>query len=196
MAKLSAVGVAAIGFGGLLLYSAVEGKNFSGAFRNILSGKSPTTAAASNPITTTLPAGASGSPISNVGTTVVAPSNASESAWITSFLMSIGAPATSANINSISSWISHESVFPGGPGKGGMWNPLNTTLGQSGATNYNSVGVKNYVSEAQGLAATAQTILGGGYSDIVSALRTGNGLCGQSFSGLSRWSGGGYSRVC
>jgi hypothetical protein len=38
------------------------------------------------------------------------------------------------------------------------WNPLATTLPMDGATNFNSVGVKNYVSLAQGLEATQRTL--------------------------------------
>src|SRR6202453_794368 len=39
------------GAGGLLLYSGVKGKSFSSAFRNLLSGKSPSTATNANTIT-------------------------------------------------------------------------------------------------------------------------------------------------
>lgn len=189
--KLNGMGIAAFAAGGLLLYSAIEGKSFSQALKAILEGQSPSTAGSSNPITSTQDV----SLLSSGG--VVTPSSSSETAWITAFLTSIGAPATSANINSISSWISKESVYPGnGVNSGGLYNPLNTTLNESGASNYNSTGVKNYVSETQGLEATVQTILGSDYTDIVAALRSGNGLCGQSFAGLSEWSGGGYSQVC
>jgi hypothetical protein len=38
------------------------------------------------------------------------------------------------------------------------WNPLATTWGWQGATNFNRVGVKNYPSEAIGVAATANTL--------------------------------------
>lgn len=199
MAKFNGMGIAAFAAGALLLYSAIEGKNFSQGLRAILSGQSPNTAT-----TTAYPI--EGTPASDFETSdnitldsadISTPTSTSETAWITAFLTSIGAPSTQANINSISSWIAHESVYPGnGQNTGGLYNPLNTTLAESGASNYNSVGVKNYVSEAQGLEATVATILGGDYSDIVAALRSGNGLCGQSFAGLSTWSGGGYSQVC
>lgn len=202
MAKFNGMGIAAFAAGALLLYSAIEGKNFSEGLRSILSGSSPGSGA--NATTTAYPI--AGTPASDFDTTsditldsasVTTPSNSSETAWITAFLTSIGAPATTANINSISSWIAHESVYPGnGVNSGGLYNPLNTTLVESGSSDYNSVGVQNYVSEAQGLEATVSTLLGGNYNDIVAALRSGNGLCGQSFAGLSTWSGGGYSQVC
>jgi hypothetical protein len=80
---------------------------------------------------------------------------------------------------------------------------LNTTYGspQSRITGvpgtvFNSVGVMNYPTIAWGVLASARTLVGGGYSDIVAALRSGNGLCGRSFAGLSTWSGGTYSQVC
>src|ERR1700685_663172 len=41
------------GAGGLLLYSGVKGKSFSSAFRNLLSGKAPSTAANANTLTST-----------------------------------------------------------------------------------------------------------------------------------------------
>lgn len=131
------------------------------------------------------------------GATPTPPINATESAFWASVLATLGAPATSANINSLNAWAQHESIWPGGPGKGGMYNPLNTTLGQPGATNFNSVGVKNYNSPAQGVTATVQTLLGG-YPNIVSALKSGKGLCGNSSTAgeFSKWSGGGYSSVC
>lgn len=204
MAKISAVGIAAVGFGGLLLYSAVQGKGFSSALQSIIAGQSPSTAQDANQIAGTDPSLFNQPGSSNPGSTsnlglpnVTNPSSSSETAWITAMLAAIGAPPTQANISSVSSWIHLESVYPGnGHNTGGLFNPLNTTLSAPGATDYNSVGVKNYVSEAQGLAATAGTLLGGRYSDIVSALRSGNGLCGQSFSGLYTWSGHGYSKVC
>lgn len=126
----------------------------------------------------------------------VTPTNSSESAFWTAVLKTLGAPATTANINSLQAWSNKESIWPGGPGKGGLYNPLNTTLSQPGATNFNSVGVKNYNSPAVGVTATVQTLLGG-YPQIVSLLKSGQGLCGTDAGGeFSKWSGGGYSSVC
>lgn len=110
-----------------------------------------------------------------------------------SLLQALGAPATSANVQSIEDWAAQE-------GGGGANNPLNTTLQTSGSTgSINSVGVQNYASTADGVAATAQTLQGSAYSSIVSALQSGAGLIGNTAagisSGLSTWSGGGYSSV-
>jgi hypothetical protein len=55
------------------------------------------------------------------------------------------------------------------------WNPLATTHRMPGSTSFNSVGVQNFVSLAQGLQATEETIEHGwsvyGYGAIVSSLR-------------------------
>jgi hypothetical protein len=55
-----------------------------------------------------------------------------------------------------------------------MWNPLNTTQdGYPGETNFNSVGVKNYASRADGLAANARVILNGYYPHVIDQFFTG-----------------------
>jgi len=113
---------------------------------------------------------------------------ASQTAWSKSLLASLGVPQTSGNIASINAWQQRE-------GGGGQNNPLNTTWPMPGATSFNSVGVKNYVSIQQGLEATVLTLRGGGYSDILMYLQSGKGFVGVSLAGLSRWSGNGYNSV-
>jgi hypothetical protein len=185
---------AAGGVGALFLWSALRNKSVLSAAQKTIQGKSATTAAS-------LPETGPSSPIQSAAAaaytgTAPVPTSGSEKAWITAVLIGIGAPTTSANINSLVAWGQHESVWPGGPGKGGTYNLFNTTLSMPGATNYNSVGVKNYPTSVEGVAATVATLLESHYNDITSALRGGRGLCGQSFAGLSTWSGGGYSSVC
>ena len=51
------------------------------------------------------------------------------------------------------------------------FNPLNTTEPWPGATDYNTVGVKNYPSGAAGISATAATLVNGHYNGIVHDLR-------------------------
>jgi hypothetical protein len=53
------------------------------------------------------------------------------------------------------------------------WNPLNTTYGLPGATDYNSVGVKNYRRPTEGVCATALTLVNGYYPHILAALQGG-----------------------
>jgi hypothetical protein len=83
-------------------------------------------------------------------------------------------------------------------GGGGANNPMNTTLSNTpGVVGSFGVGVKDYDSPADGVRATASTLLGG-YPAIVSQLKTGQGLAdtsGDVASELSTWSGGGYSSI-
>ena len=53
------------------------------------------------------------------------------------------------------------------------WNPLATTYSMPGATDFNSVGVKNYTSLQQGLQAIARTLEapGHGYEQIIAGLQ-------------------------
>jgi hypothetical protein len=120
------------------------------------------------------------------------PASSSLSSWIKTLLTALGAPLTTANINSISSWVTIEQ---GSATTGGSNNPLNTTQPASGATSINSKGVKAYKTAAEGIAATVATIQQ--YPQILAALKSGKGLCGSSLaSSFSEWSGGGYTQVC
>lgn len=115
----------------------------------------------------------------------------SPTAFATALLNALGAPLTNANVQSIVAWENRE---------GGNWhnnakyNPLNTTLNEPGASSINSVGVRAYTSWNQGIQATLST-LNSGYSDIVSALKSGQGLGSKPLAGLSKWSGGAYSEI-
>jgi peptidoglycan hydrolase CwlO-like protein len=91
--------------------------------------------------------------------------------WAKALLAALGMPQTSDNLAAIIAWEMAE---------GGHWynsahyNPLNTTWRMPGATSMNSVGVKAYLSWAQGLAATVNTFHNGLYENILAALRAGN----------------------
>lgn len=82
-------------------------------------------------------------------------------------LRGIGAPITPDNLRVMEAWMRAE-------GGANHNNPLNTTQGAEGATDWNSVGVKSYVSYQQGVAATIQTLLNGLYPNIINALKAGN----------------------
>jgi hypothetical protein len=69
--------------------------------------------------------------------------------------------------------MSWEAAEGGAWNGGARYNPLNTTEPMSGATNFNSVGVKNYTSWEQGLNATVKTLENGYYTDILNALSIG-----------------------
>jgi hypothetical protein len=55
-------------------------------------------------------------------------------------------------------------------------NPLDTTMPAPGTSDFNSVGVRDYTSVAQGIAATIATIRNGLYPDVVDALARGDDL--------------------
>jgi len=68
-------------------------------------------------------------------------------------------------------WMVAESGSEPCDGKNGArYNPLNTTLKMTGSTNFNSVGVQNYTSYAEGLAATAATFNEASFAKIVDQL--------------------------
>jgi hypothetical protein len=203
---ISGVGVAAAFAGGILIWAGIKGWSVSIIAQDLLSGKDPRTdprnSTPANPVSpagliTSLFGGILGAVLrvfgGGSGGGSSSGANVTAGPGLTSFahavLKGIGAPESSSNVQSIIAWAHRE-------GGGGANNPLNTTLGMPGATNFNSVGVKNFTSPSQGATASVRTLLGGGYSDILSALRSGRGLCGSSYSGLSTWSGGGYSSVC
>lgn len=81
-------------------------------------------------------------------------------------LRGIGAPLTPENIKFFNAWVRAE-------GGSASHNPFNTTQHAPGASSYNSVGVRNYTSAAQGTRATIDTLLNGRYGNIVSGLRSG-----------------------
>jgi len=198
---ISGIGVAAIFAGGVLLWSGIKGYSVSGVFRALIAGKDPSKLPAANPVSVggllsainpihLLSAGGSSPGAVMVGQgTGAGWSSHDRSVFAHSLLATIGAPQTAANVNSILAWINHE-------GGGGTNNPLNTTQAMGNSTSFNSAGVQNFPTLAIGVAANAKTLMYPAYAEILAALRSGNGLCGRSFGGLSTWSGGGYSQVC
>jgi hypothetical protein len=62
------------------------------------------------------------------------------------------------------------------------WNPLATTHDMPGATEFNSAGVKNYVSLEQGLEATIETLRGGAPSYRYGPILDGLASCGDPMS--------------
>jgi len=79
-------------------------------------------------------------------------------------LQYMGVLPTTNNVNFLKTWQS----FEGGNAKN---NPLNTTYKLTGATNYNSAGVKNYETDNDGIKATAKTLLLNYYKPIVKGLK-------------------------
>lgn len=177
----------AAGIGVIFLWSAIFNKHITSTIQDLVTGQKPTPGPSQN---LSLPSSASSS-AGGGGGGGVAPSGPGETAYFTAMLATLGAPPTKANLDSLGAWYHHENS--GWP-PGCQNNALNTTLGVGG--DCNSVGVKTFSSEAYGVAENAKTLLGG-YPQIVSALRSGKGVCGGAFSGeFSKWSGSGYSEVC
>lgn len=87
--------------------------------------------------------------------------------WQPALLKLLGMPMTRQNLQFLTAWQGHE-------GGGAAFNPLNTTQHMPGASDYNSVGVRNYPTAAVGLAATARTLRNGYYPGIMAALKSGN----------------------
>jgi len=88
--------------------------------------------------------------------------------YYNTILGNLGAPKTEGNIIFLKAWRQAE-------GGKATWNGFNTTLPKPGATNYNSVGVKNYSTLETGAKAISDTILSKPnlYYNILSALRKG-----------------------
>lgn len=178
------------GGGALLIWSALKGRKWTQSLRDLISGRPPALAETTSIVSPSPDGGSSGAS----GGGGVSPSGPGERAWIVAFLTSMGAPPTSANINSMSSWIRHEfSSWP----PAAKNNPMATTQKEPGSTTYNSAGVQNYPNAAEGIAALRTTLLNGRYPGIVAALRSGKGLCGSNLSSeFLTWSGNGYAGVC
>jgi hypothetical protein len=136
-----------------------------------------------------------GGRVSGTQLAAVRAAGGSETAFITAVLADLGAPGSQANVASLAAWFPHE--FPSWP-PAASWNPMASTLQMSGSTVYNSAGVQDYASAAEGAQATALTLGDGYYPLIVADLRSGRGLCGDGAiaAELLTWSGNGYSAVC
>ncbi len=87
--------------------------------------------------------------------------------WAHRFLEHLGAPACRHNLVVVVAWQANEFTQA-------RWNPLATTHRMVRSTDFNDVGVQNYVSLTQGLRASAETLIGGagsfGYQAILDAL--------------------------
>ncbi len=79
-------------------------------------------------------------------------------------LAGIGAPDSPNNLKYLVAW----QLAEGGTATN---NAFNTTQGEPGSSDYNSVGVKNYPDAATGIRATIKTLLNGHYPHIVADLQ-------------------------
>jgi hypothetical protein len=108
--------------------------------------------------------------------------------WATAVLPGVGAPVNAINLDTLWAWSHAES------GADVMrWNnPLNTTEYWPGAVAMNSVGVKRYASENDGVLATVATLDNGYYPVILANLRSSvpRAQWGNACANLDTWGTG------
>lgn len=80
-------------------------------------------------------------------------------AFYADVLLALGMPATTNRLRFMRAWRQAE-------GAEATWNPFNTTWARGRASRYNSVGVGNYATRADGLLATAGTLRLRYYTDL------------------------------
>ena len=191
--RISGVAIGSIAFGLLFTYAGLKGYSVPATIKKLITGQSPLGQSQTAGLTSTAgetgsttPASSASTPAAVASGVSVAEGGTSETAFQTMMLSDLGAPATSANLGSLTSWFLHEEPsFP----PPNLWNPLNIENGAGGFDQYGSA--------SAGAAATAAFIEDNGYNEIRMALLSGNGLCGSSLaSDFLRWSGNGYSSVC
>lgn len=111
-------------------------------------------------------------------------------------LPKVHAQVTTHNMRALMAWMQAE-------GDAGRFNPLNTTKDMPGATDFNSVGVKNYRLFEDGVAATAATLNYGarkllyGYHEIRLGLLS-NAPAWKTLRAVevSEWGTGGLALLC
>ena len=123
--------------------------------------------------------------VSRLGIALQGEQHVSYGRWAGLFLRVMGAPVCRSNVVAVVSWQVAESTQA-------AWNPLATTHRMDGSTDFNGVGVQNYVSLAQGLQATKETIDNGwdayGYGAIAGSLRScGDAMRTARAINASRW---------
>ncbi len=112
--------------------------------------------------------------------------------WCYDLLAALGNLKPSIGVvDFVSGWSAHETL----PNSGAKFNLLNTTQPAPGATDFNSVHVKNYVSYQQGIEQTVFTLRNGYYPNLSRALETDdlkalNVLSIEIMAELNTWCGG------
>lgn len=111
--------------------------------------------------------------------------------WAIQFLQALGNTQPSAStVNFVASWTLAENTRA-------LYNPLATTQPADGATCFNSVCVRNYLSNGQGIDASVKTLTNGRYPHILQGLRTNQpedaanavelGIWGTGMHGVLLW---------
>jgi len=89
----------------------------------------------------------------------------------------------------MAAWHRMEAGWETKKGRGATYNPFNTIHPATGATNFNSVGVKNFVTFDQGVDMTAATLLSikGYYVSLVAAIKSGDPFAAAEALDKSPW---------
>lgn len=154
--------------GSVLAYSGLKGKSISKSFQALLAGQNPADTAQINGISTQQdPTGFTLSSSSSTG-------GVSEQAFFADVLRGLGAPVTSGNLAGLAGVVQTEGV-------NNYYNPFNIEWHPGddpswrGVGNFNDVGVQEYGSYDQGVAATVAFLKGNsGWSNVINALKSGN----------------------
>jgi peptidoglycan hydrolase CwlO-like protein len=109
--------------------------------------------------------------------------------WARLFLQAIGAPTCHQNLVVLVAWQAAEGTLA-------SWNPLATTLQMPGSIPFNSVGVQNYTSLAQGLEAIHQTLLRGSETYGYGAILTSLGRCADAMTTAQAVNASSWCRGC
>jgi hypothetical protein len=116
------------------------------------------------------------------------------SSWAGALLSAGGWPQTACNLSAIEAW---ERAEGGNWENSAAYNPLDTTMPESGASSMNSVGVKAYPSWQEGFSATLTTLENGNYPGILSALSAGNNAQAVANAvAASPWGTGSFQATC
>jgi hypothetical protein len=144
-------------------------------------------------------------PTTSVSSLAALPSNtaltgSAAAAWADAAIAALGAPATSANVQTMADWFANEGT------PHDLNNPLNLQTPYGGSTvstasdSPASDGIQAYPSPADFVAAFPIEMNKGSYPAIVAALKDGTGMEGSAAtpeiaSELSVYSGGGYNSI-
>jgi hypothetical protein len=93
------------------------------------------------------------------------------SAYAIQWLTACGFPVVNESIIACVAWAESERSHLLPP-TGAEWNPFDTENPWANATDFNTVGVKNYATVDDGIAATKATVFNGYYPNVVAAFKT------------------------
>lgn len=168
-----ASGLLLLAGGAVLAYSGLKGKGVANSIRALLAGQSPATALQTTGIT----AGDSSTVPTVAG---VVGGTGTQSSFFSGVLQGLGAPVSQANLSALAGVNYTEGVNSYNNPFNIEWHPGDNPAWQ-GVGNWNSVGVQEYASPAQGIAATVAFLQNNSrWSTLVSALQASNQQLAQS----------------